>query len=133
MLTVCSQEQDKINNEGVWKEFKGSELRIARWLNGNFLGKFLTKSREAYPDEENVGNFLNSADRFDVMCKAMAGTVLTGWRKVTEETTGDELEFSEERAEILMRNNFQVFNFVKSESQKEENYKSVSEVVLSGE
>lgn len=143
-LSVYSKEQDEKNNKGVWKDFEGSKLRIARWLNINFIGNFLVESKEAIPNPDEVDSegqptaevverSIDNMGKFNLMCKAMSGSILTDWEGVKNEVTGEEVPFSPELGEILLRNNVQVHNFVKQVSQDLENFESDKEGTVSGE
>ncbi len=113
MISIISEEQEELLFQGIWKTFKGSELRIARWNNVNFLGVFnRTLSELNGEDRKN----LTFEKEFIILSKAMAGTILTDWKNVRDQN-GNEISFSKEMAERLLRTDIITHNFVRSTSQ----------------
>lgn len=65
-------------NDGRWFEFsEGYKLKIAKWYNANHLKKITELCAEI--KEGKTIDQLTDEEQFEIECKAMAGTVLTGW------------------------------------------------------
>ncbi len=128
-LTVYSKEKDERNNKGVWREFEGSQLRIAAWLNTKFISNFLNNNTEV--DFQELKN--KKVEKYFTLTESMAGTILTDWKNVKDDDTGQDVEFSEDLAVVLLRNNLSVYNFVVKISQDLQLNKIKEEEKIEGE
>ncbi len=94
--------------ESVEEDYYGVTLKIARGNNPNFRQKFRALTRP-YKRQIEAGTLPD--DKSDaILCEAMAGTVLFGWRGVFP--GGEEHPYSDENAKQLLLNDPDCREFV---------------------
>lgn len=104
-------------DEGVWREYKGSEFKIAYATNMRFMR---AKQRLEKPHKRDIEN-----DRLDpsvhrgIMVKAMAEGILVDWRGLK----GDP-KYSVKLAEKALANDEEFREFVMNVSMELENFKT---------
>ena len=85
----------ELGEKGVWINHDGTtSFKIARLNNRNFQTKF-NKLMQPYRRQFDAGKLSNDK-QVDIMCKAMAETVLLGWKGLTD--GGEPVEYSVEKA-----------------------------------
>lgn len=78
---------NSLADEGVWKEFKGSEFLIAHISNMKFQ-RALSRGQQPYRKKLENGT-LDPKINKEVICKAMAEGVLLDWRKVVDKNKAE--------------------------------------------
>lgn len=108
---------DSKANEGVLVNYLGVPLKIARANNEGFKKVFRQLTKPYQKDIER--NTLDNSVAEDLLCKALAQTVLVGW-DATKFPGG--YEYSVENAEQLLKNDPDCRAFVTEVSQDAENF-----------
>ena len=118
---------DKKANDGEIFNYMGVPLRIARANNDNFKRVFrqLTKPYQRDIDKGTLDN--DTAE--DILCKALAQTVLLGW---DETKFPGNYPYSVDNAESLLKNDIDCRNFVTEVSQGAENFYVVNREEFKG-
>lgn len=85
--------------DGVWADFEGSRFLIAHMSNLRFQRK-LANLRQPHLSKINR-NTIDPKLSQEITCKAMAGTILLNWDKVTN-SRGEDVAFDEELAASVL-------------------------------
>lgn len=114
--------------EGVWTEFKGTKLLIAHVSNMAFQRK-LARLQQPYAKKIEKGTLSPDIQK-DILCKAMAGTVLKdaafvkrGDDWTPENKTYVPIAFTEKLAEQVIANQIDVREFITAYSDNLDNYR----------
>lgn len=108
---------DSLANDGTWVSYMGVELKIARANNESFRTIFRKLSKPYERDIENER--LDSDTAENILCKSMAHAILLDWKA---STFPDNIEYSKEAAEDLLRNDPDCRDFVSEFSRERENF-----------
>lgn len=85
----------ELGENGVWIQHdETTSFRIAR-LNNRKFQKLFTKLMLPYRRQFDAGK-LSNEKQIDIMCKAMAETILLGWKGLTD--SGELVEYSVDKA-----------------------------------
>jgi hypothetical protein len=108
--------------EGVWTPpFMGVEFLVSHVSNIEFQNKF-ARLQQPYAKMIERRKLAPSKQR-DIMCKAMAGTILRGWRGAMVDKDKNEVKYTEELAERVLLTNIEVREFVTDFSSDLDNYR----------
>jgi len=95
--------------DGVWAEYNDSSLLIAHVSNLRFQRKL---ARLQQPHRSKIERHsLDPKIQSEILCKAMAGTVLLGWKDVVD-ANKQQVQFSEELAANVLINQPDIREFV---------------------
>ena len=108
MLNIDTRTADR-DEDGIWTDYEGSKLRIAHVNNARFQAKF-TKLQLPHKRKIDKGQ-LDNDTMTEIMCKAMGGNMLTGWKDVVD-SSGADVPFSAELAFKVLVNNAELREFV---------------------
>lgn len=91
----------RAEEDGVWVDAgEGLQLRIARWGNPRYQEAMRRLGSPLLP-QIKTGTISEQASE-EVLCKAMAETILLEWKNLQEED-GSEIKYSREKALELLR------------------------------
>lgn len=108
--------------DGVWSPpLKKVEFLVSHVSNIEFQNK-LARLQQPFAKLIEKRKLAPSKQR-DILCKAMSGTILRGWRGALVNSKGEEVKFSEEHAEKLLLNNIEVREFVTDFAAEIDNYR----------
>jgi hypothetical protein len=108
--------------EGVWTPpFKGVEFLVSHVSNIEFQNK-LARLQQPYAKQIEKRKLAPAKQR-DILCKAMAGTLLRGWRGSMVDKDGNAVKYTDELAERVLLNNIEVRDFVTEFSGDLDNYR----------
>lgn len=115
-MRITPIDDEKVNG-GITVNYLGVPLIIARANNDHFKKVFRTLTKPYQRDIDR--NTLDNAVAEDLLCKALAQTILVGWDK--SKFPGN-IEYSVENAEQLLKNDPDCRIFVTNVSQDAENF-----------
>ena len=107
---------DKPNDrieDGTWAEFNGAEFLIAS-ANSLRFQRYHEQLKKPHRSKFERGT-VDPGLMLDIMIKAMASTVLLGWRYVSDDK-GAPVEYTVSKAETFLRNDAHLREFVMSYS-----------------
>lgn len=113
--------------EGAQVKYHGVTLKIARAQSDGFVKEFKRLTRDVDFDTVDFG----SNEIAEATMKAMAKHVLVGWSGIVID--GNEIEYSEENAYNLLKNDKDAREFISAYSQKVSNYFEEKKESLLGE
>lgn len=118
---IVIDNENTLQDEGVWADFGGSSFKIAHA--GNMLFQ-RTLNRLQLPHRRQIerGN-LDPAITHGILCKALAKGVLLDWKDV-QNAKGENVPYSEEFASMALARNHDLREFVQEFSSDLENYRS---------
>ena len=113
--------------EGIWVTYKDGEdeveLQIARAGNPRYL-KAVDRFENPHRRDIQRGR-LKTETQIEINCRAMSVGLLRGWKEGALKTEdGDDLEFNEENAYLVLRYNPGVRDFVMEVALDEERFRS---------
>lgn len=94
---------------GVWAKYEGSKLLIAHMSSMRFQRK-LARLQQPFRAKMDRGT-LDPVQHKDILCEAMAGTMLLDWDDVTDKQ-GGKVPFSEELAITVLKGRSDIRDFV---------------------
>ena len=114
---------------GVWTNYRGVDLLIARANNINFKSCFrkVTKPYEKQMEDGSLGEEKSS----DLLCTALADSILLSWRNFIIEAK--EIEYSKINAKNLLMNDPDCREFIINFSNEIDNFIIEDRKKLSGE
>ena len=104
---------------GVWADYSGAKLQIARAGNPTFL-RVLDRIEAPYRKKIQQGK-MSTEQSIDNLCKAMGEAILIGWEGI--ETEDGPLEYSKENAFTVLRHNPEVREFVSEFAAEADNFR----------
>ena len=105
---------------GLWVDYQGAQLLIARGGNSKFL-RTVDRLEQPYARKRSRGKQIPTETEIELSCKAMAEAILLGWKGI--ETGDGPLEYSTEAAYLVLRHNVALREFVHEFATNEENYR----------
>lgn len=108
---------EKAVEEGVWVEYMGVPLRIARWGNAKFSKTFRRLSKPYQREIRN--NTLDNETSERLVSEAMADAILLDWDK---EKFPGKVEYSKENAIELLRQDEDCREFVRNAASQAETF-----------
>lgn len=106
---------------GVWAEWSGSRFLIAHISNMRFQ-RVLARLQQPHRKKLEAGNLDPQVSR-DILCKAMAETVLLDWDKVKSQS-GDITQYSVQNALHALQKNPEFRDFVAEFASQMANYRA---------
>lgn len=112
--------KEEAESEGVWADYMGVPLRIARWGTKEFTKAFRKYSRPhtAAIKKEN----LTEDQSQEIMVFTMAETILLGWDESKFIIEGQSVPYNRENARELLRQDRDCFLFVMEFAKDMQNY-----------
>lgn len=99
-----------VDVEGIWTEYSGVKLRIARSGNSKYLAAI---DRVEAPHRKALSRGkLGTGKQIDNLCAAMAEGILTDWGPGMVDEDGKDLKYSVQRAVQVLRHNPELRDFV---------------------
>lgn len=124
-MFIANAFDDKKKLEGNWEDFGGAKFRIASQRSDRYIAAI---NRLMKPYQKQIkNNTLTPEQNESLLCKAMAEGLLLDWEGVgyIDEATGEvkEMEYSVENAEKVLRQNYELREFVQEYSEQLDNFK----------
>ena len=107
-------------DDGVWTSWSGSEFKIAHISNLKFQ-RALARLQQPHRKKLESGTLDPKTNR-EIVCKAMAGTVLVDWKNVVARS-GESTPFTVEAAVVALMRNSEFRDFVSEFAMNMANYR----------
>lgn len=117
---IVIDNENSLQDQGVWTEFAGSKFKIAHA--GNMLFQ-RTLNRLQLPHRRQIerGN-IDPAVSHDILCKAIAKGLLLDWKDVVK-SDGTQVPYSEEFGAQALKNNTDLREYIQEFASDLENYR----------
>lgn len=116
-ISITPIDKDK-EEGGSWGNYRNVDLLIARASNTKFTSIFRRLSKPFNKEIER--NTISEKDSENILCKSLSKGVLLNWKNFIIDN--NELEYTEENAESLLRNDPDCRTYVQEFSQDLDNY-----------
>lgn len=120
MGIVLTQTRNPALDDGVWVDFGGSRFLIAHTSSIKFQRE-LARLQAPFRKQIEKGT-MDPEDTRNVVCKALAATILKDWENVKDEQ-GNELPYSKSVGEIALKTNEELREFVQEFSTELSNFR----------
>jgi len=119
MFDIDQESTAELESNGVWANFRGAKFLIAHMNNISFQRHF---NRLQQPHSKKIAKgSLDPKIQLDIMCEAMAGSLLLNWENVGSK--GELISFSKEMAKNVLINNSELREFITDYSTDLENFR----------
>ncbi len=109
-MGICIDNDQKLQNAGVWTEFKGSWFLCVYSTNLAFQRK-LARLQQPHRRSIDLGT-LDPGTAKELLIKAIVGTLLIGWKEVVD-GNGNDVEFDEHVAIRALSNNDDLLDYIR--------------------
>ena len=110
---------DKKKEKGIWVDYFGVELRIARYKISTAIEKFESISIGS-KNKKRFSSNIHDIETRPIMIEVLAETVLIDWRNFSFKNK--KVPYSKEAAITLMTNDLDLLDFISSYSMNINNY-----------